>query len=500
MTGRLTNRDLAAFGCVVAFFLCCYLRLLTTGYLELDDLGRVQVGYTLWIWDGRLLTDVLMGLLTFDDHLFDISPGPQLGAIVLMGGAAILLRRVFPLLPLGRIVVATILLFATPFYLQNMTYVFDSLSMTASVVLALWSWLLLQRPGRRNEIGSVVSLVAVLMLYQPSLNVFACFAAADILYRLARMPVTAARAACRALGVLLAAALIDLAVLGLLRATRLVVFPSYQTQHASLMSLHELVRLLPANLAAMLALVTRVIPAGSVHGLLILLLLGGCLLLSAAGLGGGLREAGTRGRVVAPLLFGLAALVLLTGFAGPMALLRDPVVQPRVFIGVGAMLSAASLCMMRLLPSGRLAVVPVVVAVLLIGCFAREDFAYGALIRDLDRYEASVLPGIARDINTVHAATGLGTLQMLGAMPYPVVIRHGLDRASGLQPLFDNPLNGISWFGLALLSQYGLEDGIVFSNPDAAGSLCPGYRATGPGYSVGHDQRSIILIFRNGCP
>ena len=500
MSGRLTSRDLAAFGCVAGFFLCCFLRLLTTGYLELDDLGRVQVGYNLWAEDGRLLTAAMMALLGFGGHLFDVSPGPQLGAIALMGAAAILLGRAFPTLSPGRIVAATILLFATPFYLQNMTYVFDSLSMTASVVLALWSWLLLQRPGRRHEIGAVVSLVAVPMLYQPSLNVFLCFAAADILHRLARAPTTAMRAALRSLGVLLAAVLIDGTVLAVLRTTRLVVFPTYQMQHASFMTMRELAWLLPHNLAGMLALVTRVIPAGSVQGVLILLLLAGCLLLSAAGLGARLRGTRVRARLLSLLLFGLAALVLLTGFAGPMALLRNPVVQPRVLVGVGAMLSAASLCTMRLLPSGRSAALPVVAAVLLIGCFVREDLAYGALIRDLDRYEASVLPGIARDVNAVHAATGLGTLQMLGAMPYPPVVQHGLDRASGLQPLFDNPLNGISWFGLALLAQYGLEDGIVFSDPDPAASLCPGYRPTGPGYSVGHDKRSIILIFRSGCP
>ncbi|WP_419728094.1 glucosyltransferase domain-containing protein [Lichenicola sp.] len=500
MTGRLTIRDLTAFGCVVGFFLCCYFRLLTTGYLELDDLGRVQVGYNLWAEDGRLLTAAMMAGLSFGGRLFDISPGPQLAAVALMGVAATLLARAFLSLSPGRIVIVSILLFATPFYLQNITYVFDSLSMTTSVVLALWSWLLLQRPGRRHAAAGVVSLVAVLMLYQPSLNVFLAFNAADILYRLARTPMTAQHAAVRALAVLVAGVLVDGIVLVLLRATGLVVFPTYQSQHVSMMSVRELHRLLPDNLADMLSLVTRVIPAGSVQGVLILLLLGGCLILCGTGLRARLRDSGARTRILPWLLFGTAASVLLTAFAGPMALLRNPVVQPRVFVGIGAMVGAASLCTMRLLPSGRFRTLPIIAGMLLAGCFMREDFAYGALIRDLDRYEASVLPGIARDINTVHAATGIGTLQMLGAMPYPVVMRHGLDRASGLQPLFDNPLNGISWFGVALLWQYGLEDGIVFSDPDPAASLCPGYRPTGPGYSVGHDRRSIILIFRNGCP
>ena len=133
-------------------------------------------------------------------------------------------------------------------------------------------------------------------------------------------------------------------------------------------------------------------------------------------------------------------------------------------------------------------------AVLLAACFARDAFAYGALLRDLDRYEAAVLPPVADAVNAEHARTGLGALQMLGAMPIPPALRHGL------APLFDNPLNGISWFGLALLAQYGLEDGIWFRDADPAAVLCRSYRETGPGYSIGHDARSLVLIFRSGCP
>ncbi len=73
-------------------------------------------------------------------------------------------------------------LFATPFYLQNLTYVFDSLSMTAAMVLALWAALL----GDRSTIPAATALLAALLFYQPAVNVFLCFAAAGVLLRLAR--------------------------------------------------------------------------------------------------------------------------------------------------------------------------------------------------------------------------------------------------------------------------------------------------------------------------
>ncbi len=478
------RRELAIVAAIAAFFLCCYLRVLTTGYLELDDLGRVQVGYNLWAADGRLLTAGLMALLSFGGRMLDISPLPQLGAIALMGCAGLLLSRAAPGFNTARVAPAAVLLFATPFYLQNMTYVFDSLSMTAAAVLALWSALL----AERRVAGAATVLLAALLFYQPAVDVFLCFAAAEVLVRLAQRDPGAARVAGRAVLAGLAACALDAGLVAVFRVAGLVVLPSYQAQHAALIRPGELLRLLPRNAHDLLALTLRMAPPTSPFGLLALLVLVGFLLLVLG-----------RTTMRAWPFALLPAAVLLAGFAGPMLLLRDPVVQPRVLVGVGAMLSASVWGAMRLLP-GRSGQAVVVVAVLLAACFARDAFAYGALLRDLDRYEATVLPPVADAVNDEHKRTGLGALQMLGAMPFPPVLRHGLARAPGLAPLFDNPLNGISWFGLALLAQYGLEDGIWFRDAAPAVSLCPLYRETGSGYAVGHDAGSMVLIFRDGCP
>lgn len=487
-----SRRETHVFLCVAGFFLCCYLRVLTTGYLELDDLGRVQIGYNLWAEDGRYLTAGLMALLGFGGRMVDVSPLPQLGAIAAMGAAGVLLARATPALGGGRIVLAAILLFATPFYLQNMTYVFDSLSMTAAMVLALAAALLLPRAGLAARAAACAALLAALLLYQPAVNVFVCFAATEILLGVARDPAAARRCATRALLVLAVVSVADGGLVEILRFGRLLVFPGYQAQHAALMAPSEMRHLLARNVGAMLALAGRVIPGRSVYGLLILASLAGGLLLALIGMVGrhGIRDLP---------LFVLASLALLTGFGGPMLLLRDPVVEPRTLLGIGAMLSSTAWLAMRLVPAGPGSRLTVTGAALLIACFARLDFAYGALLRDLDRYEAGVLPQVAAAVNAEHAATGLGVLQILGAMPYPLVVRHGLERVPGLVPLFDNPLNGISWFGVALLAQYGLEDGIAFRDADPAAASCASYRETGPGYAVGHDAGSLILVFRSHC-
>ena len=283
--------------------------------------------------------------------------------------------------------------------------------------------------------------------------------------------------------------MLDGVLIALLRLARLVVMPGYQAQHAALMRPGELFRLLPRNVHDLLGLASRMAPPTGPFGLVALGPVGGCVVVA-------LRRTGMREWSLALL----AVAVLLAGFAGPMLLLRDPVVQPRVLVGIGAMVSASAWTTMRLLPSGRSGRAAVSVAVLLAACFVRDSFAYGALLRDLDRYEADVLPPVAAAVNAEHARTGLGALQMLGAMPFPPALRHGLDRAPGLAPLFDNPLNGISWFGLALLAQYGLEDGIRFRDAGPAAVLCRSYRDTGAGYSVGRDAGSMVLIFRSGCP
>jgi hypothetical protein len=315
-----------------------------------------------------------------------------------------------------------------------------------------------------------------------------------VLFRLVREPAGAPRAAGRAMLVLLTASAADGVLIALLRITGLVVFPGYQVRHAALMGPADMLHLLPANIHALLALAVRMVPPGGVHGLLVLAAVAGFLTLAL----------GRIRRRAWPLAVA-TSLVLLAGFAGPMLVLRDPVVQPRVLLGVGAMISASCWTTMRLLPSGRGGRVAASVAVLLVVCFMRDAFAYGALLRDLDRSEAEMLPAVARAVNAVHAETGLGALQIQGVMPYPPALRHGLDRAPGLAPLFDNPLNGISWFGVALLAQYGLEDGIWFRDPGSRDAACritrdsgPG-SAVGPGFAVGHDSTSLILLFRNAC-
>ena len=79
---RPGHRERTAFLCVAGFFACCSLRLLTTGYLELDDLGRVQLGYNLWAADGRLLTFVVLADLAGVDTGDDMQAGSALKAAV----------------------------------------------------------------------------------------------------------------------------------------------------------------------------------------------------------------------------------------------------------------------------------------------------------------------------------------------------------------------------------------------------------------------------------
>ena len=144
----------------------------------LDDLAHSITGAADWSPDGRPLATLVLELLNFQypalnaTPLIDLSPLPQLLAVVALSIAATILYR-----NLNRenrdwpsLLVVTPLI-TSPFLLQNLSYKFDAMPMALAIMSAvaatqLWSTRLLT-----VAIGAMLLLCAA-SLYQPSLNVF----------------------------------------------------------------------------------------------------------------------------------------------------------------------------------------------------------------------------------------------------------------------------------------------------------------------------------------
>jgi hypothetical protein len=140
-----------------------------------DDVKRSLFGRTGWDSNGRPLTTLLMKVLQCYDHaLVDISPFTQLAAVAVLVWTGVLVARRFCRLSPVAAALVVFPLGAQPFFLENLSYKFDALSMSLAMLAALAPFIF---PGneRRTWWMGVGSLFVCLNLYQPALNAFLVF-------------------------------------------------------------------------------------------------------------------------------------------------------------------------------------------------------------------------------------------------------------------------------------------------------------------------------------
>ena len=98
--------------------------------------------------------------------------------------AGVLLVRRFEIesLPLG--ILVTLPLGAQPFFLENLSYRFDAVTMAAAVLCSVCA-IAMSRPQRAELDLGIVALLASLNFYQPAFNVFLVLAIFELAFEIA---------------------------------------------------------------------------------------------------------------------------------------------------------------------------------------------------------------------------------------------------------------------------------------------------------------------------
>ena len=128
------------FSCVLfSFFIVLYvLPIILTGRLYIDDLGRTLYGYSGWGLNGRPLSDAIMQTMSLGGELLDLSPLNQILSVLLL---CITLyyytEKVFSGINFSGLLILCFLFISNPFYIENLSYRFDSLTMALSMVLLI---------------------------------------------------------------------------------------------------------------------------------------------------------------------------------------------------------------------------------------------------------------------------------------------------------------------------------------------------------------------------
>lgn len=146
----------------------------------LDDYWRQQLAANDWVTLGRPLAAALFAGLGFGPGAPDLYPLPLLLAIVVTAdGFARLVRFWFNVPDISALMVVLPLWFQ-PFFLQNLTYQYDSASMALSLTACVWALCLGVARARDWVLGTLL-VVAGAGFYQVSFNVFAGLCAVELM-------------------------------------------------------------------------------------------------------------------------------------------------------------------------------------------------------------------------------------------------------------------------------------------------------------------------------
>lgn len=387
----------------------------------LDDNRRALLGDLNWGINGRPLTDLLMTWLSFGTPILDAFPLWQiLAGLILTLGSALLFKRFE--IPGGCEAAAIGLsLGGNPLFLQNLSFRFDAFSMAVSVVLAIIPCIMpIDRIKLSVSLGGL-ALLAALCLYQPSINVFLVLAVTEV--ALVRGGLRPER-----LKTLLATRTAQLGLSLLFYA-----FVAKATLHGSYAEAHHLM----SFSACPTALLGQILSlANNGYGsLLTSRFRWAFLLLIASALGviilTGARQSmrrytnGKRWFSLCVSIVFIPALWLCASFALLVPILPTSD-APRMFVGIGAVLSSA-LLILRSISTGRSARV-LFLAVLLLAVYTQIFVAmtYGNALAAQTEYEQSISQELRQDVQRLVKTERLDQMIVEGNVGYaPLVSRAG---------------------------------------------------------------------------
>lgn len=162
-------------GFKVAFVICISFVapiLLANNYYY-DDVARSLSGGLGWGQLGRPLSDAIFMIMSLSmTNSVDITPLPLIISTIMMSHGIILLCRLFfdKTTLLNLLICSSV--FITPFFIQNLSYRYDNLSMVASVYLCIWALAFCKESSLKFHLSSCASIICSLSLYQTSFPAF----------------------------------------------------------------------------------------------------------------------------------------------------------------------------------------------------------------------------------------------------------------------------------------------------------------------------------------
>lgn len=421
-----------------------------------DDLKRALIGHQSWDATGRPLTTLLMRALQYYDRsMVDISPLTQFGAIAILAWIGVLIARRYAIKSPAMAALAAFPLGAQPFFMENLSYKFDALSMSLAMLLALVP-MLATTDDRRGWWLGVLSLFASLNFYQAAVNAYLVFIVLEIV--LAQLKDRPLRELARRFFSRILQAVVTMLLYQLIVGVHI---NGWVKQNSEKIHTLQELPLIAKNFIDTYAYI------GASLNSQWWLYLGPVLILMAlvavvVGILYALKQRSTRRVGVTATLFAssfLMPLVALVCVLGPMLVLVKPLMAPRVFMGVGALLSVALIVSYSALQVwGRSERWSIALGSMLALGMCTFASAYGNALGEQKRFEERIASRLADDLAEVRVTHSIHSFLLDGTAGYSPVAAHVIGQIPLIRALVPTYISADDMFHTHMFFQYFMRD------------------------------------------
>lgn len=143
---------------------------------HVDDYSRSFTGYGGWGSDARPLADLLYFVVGQGSLLVPVAPLYQVVSLVVLSGVCVLAARAYGIRSPSLSAVATVPLMGQPYFLENLSFGFDSLAMSLALACSVLAAIVVCRDRLLNSLaGALLLLTSAHLLYQPAGSAFLVF-------------------------------------------------------------------------------------------------------------------------------------------------------------------------------------------------------------------------------------------------------------------------------------------------------------------------------------
>lgn len=157
---------------LIIIYLIGYASILRADVYYIDDFWRSTSGASNWDDASRHLSNVFSKVLHMGWKLSDVSPLTQLIAIVILSTSSILLVKIINKKLSFMSILASVSIGLFPYFLQSISYKFDSPYMAFSVLSSIFPFLWYQSKKRYFITFSILGVLGTLLTYQSANGVY----------------------------------------------------------------------------------------------------------------------------------------------------------------------------------------------------------------------------------------------------------------------------------------------------------------------------------------